>query len=92
MAPFAAGFGCASLATAGLSSLFTGLEYEFSSGEFSSSAGGTALGLLTFGQSKWIGAITKAGDEAIAPVATKIGQFGHDLVSPITGTLGSVFG
>ncbi|WP_167368177.1 hypothetical protein [Streptomyces agglomeratus] len=50
------------------------------------------MGLVTFGPVQVIGAITNVGDDVMAPGATKIGQFGHDLVSPITGTLGSVFG
>ncbi|GAA2435320.1 hypothetical protein ACFPFX_30275 [Streptomyces mauvecolor] len=51
---------------------------------FKSSLAGTALGLIAFGQSKWIGAL--GGSQ----VATKITQFGHDLVSPVTGLLGSL--
>jgi hypothetical protein len=41
--------------------------------------------VLTFGQSKWIGA---AGGST---VVTKVSQFGHDLISPVTGVLGSLF-
>ncbi|MCF3144601.1 hypothetical protein [Streptomyces platensis] len=62
--------------------MFTGIEHGFGSQQFWQSAGSAVLGLITFGQSKWIGALS-AGK-----VATKITQFGHDLVSPITGLLG----
>ncbi|MFJ1732422.1 hypothetical protein [Streptomyces sp. NPDC088254] len=82
---FAAGFAYASLGFAGLNTLFTGIGYGWGSSEFKSSVASTALGVLTFGQSKWIG--TLGGTKA----ATKITQFGHDLISPVTGLLGSLF-
>jgi hypothetical protein len=87
LAPAAGVFAYISLGAAGLSTVFTGIEYGFTSGEFASSAGSTALGLLTFGQSKWIGALSEVGGKVVAPVATKVTQFAHDLVSPITGVL-----
>lgn len=87
LAPFAAGFAWVSLATAGLSTVFTGIEYGIFNGKFASSAAGTALALVTFGQSKWIGALSEVGGTVVAPVATKVTQFAHDLVSPITGVL-----
>ncbi|MFE3640618.1 hypothetical protein ACFXOM_06305 [Streptomyces sp. NPDC059169] len=71
------------MGSAALSTLFTGFEYGFTSSEFVSFAAGTALVLVTFGQSKWIGAL--GGTK----VATKVTQFAHDLVSPITSTLSS---
>ncbi|WP_437579397.1 hypothetical protein [Sorangium sp. So ce887] len=70
-----------SIGTAGLSTLFTGIEYGFTSSKFASSSASTALVLVTLGQSKWIGAL--GGTK----VATKVTQFAHDLVSPITGVL-----
>jgi hypothetical protein len=77
----AAGFGYTSMAFAGLNTLFTGIGYGWTSSQFKSSLASTALGVLTFGQSKWIGAI------GAGTVATKITQFGHDLVSPVTSLL-----
>jgi hypothetical protein len=81
----ASGFAYTSLAFSGLNVLFTGIGYGLSSSEFKSSLGSAALGVLTFGQSKWIGA---AGGST---VVTKVSQFGHDLISPVTGVLGSLF-
>ncbi|MFJ6787055.1 hypothetical protein [Streptomyces angustmyceticus] len=81
---FAVGLGYTSLAFTGLNVLFTGIGYGWSSGEFRSSLAGAALSVVTFGQSKWIGAL--GGSQ----VATKITQFGHDLISPITGLLGTL--
>ncbi|MFV8132782.1 hypothetical protein [Streptomyces syringium] len=81
----AGGFAYASLAFGGLNALFTGIGYGWTSSEFKSSLGSLALGVITFGQSKWIGAL--GGGK----VATKLTQFGHDLVSPVTGELSSVF-
>ncbi|MEU1771112.1 MULTISPECIES: ALF repeat-containing protein [Streptomyces] len=82
--PIAGGLAIASVALGGISALFTGIEHGFTSSEFWASAGSAALGLITFGQSKWIGAV--GGSK----VVTKITQFGHDLVSPVTGLLGSL--
>ncbi len=90
--PLAFGLGIASVAVSGISTILTGIGYGWNSSEFWSSAGSTALGLVTFGQSQWIGALSKVGGKAVAPVATKITQFGHDLISPVTSTLSSIFG
>ncbi|MYS40697.1 hypothetical protein GTY23_05470, partial [Streptomyces sp. SID5998] len=81
----ATGFGYASLAFTGLNVLFTGIGYGWTSSEFQSSLGSAALSLITFGQSKWIGALGGA------KVATKLTQVGHDLISPVTGLVGSLF-
>ncbi|MFB6835370.1 ALF repeat-containing protein [Streptomyces hydrogenans] len=77
--------GYVSLGAGALSAVFTGMEYGFTSSEFAASAGSALLGLVTFGQSKWIGAL--GGTKA----ATKVTQFAHDLVSPIVGTLSTWF-
>ena len=81
--------GWVSLASAGLSTLFTGIEHGFGSSEFAGSLVGTSLGLLTFGQSKWIGATLEG---VASPVAKRVTQLGSDIISPITGTLSSLFG
>ncbi|WP_328741511.1 hypothetical protein OG436_01790 [Streptomyces caniferus] len=81
---FAGNLGYASLAFTGLNVLFTGIGYGLTGVEFKSSLVSAALSVITFGQSKWIGAL--GGSQ----VATKITQIGHDLVSPITGLLGSL--
>ncbi|MDN3058785.1 hypothetical protein PH213_30415 [Streptomyces sp. SRF1] len=75
-------FASVSLALGGISAVFTGIEHGFTSQKFWGSVGSASLALITFGQSKWIGAL--GGGK----VVTKITQFGHDLVSPITGLLG----
>ncbi|MGW9081249.1 hypothetical protein [Streptomyces kronopolitis] len=82
--------GAASLAFTGLNVLFTGIGHGWTSGDFKSSLASAALSVITFGQSKWIGALSKVDKNVFAPVATKITQIGHDLVSPITGLLGSL--
>ncbi|WP_329145194.1 hypothetical protein OIU91_10805 [Streptomyces sp. NBC_01456] len=64
--------------------MFTGIGYGLTGVEFKSSLARAALSVITFGQSKWIGALSGS------QVATKITQIGHDLVSPITGLLGSL--
>ncbi|MER5604385.1 hypothetical protein ABT085_46420, partial [Streptomyces sp. NPDC002265] len=91
LAPVAMAFGYVSLGTAAISTVFTGFEYGFGSREFAMSAAGTALGLITFGQSQAIGALGKVAIKGVvtevAPVATHITQFAHDLVSPVTGLL-----
>ncbi|WP_232543895.1 ALF repeat-containing protein [Streptomyces buecherae] len=76
--------GASSLAFAGISSIFTGIGYGFTGGKFVSSLAGTALGALTFGQTRLISAFGGTS------VATKVTNFGHDLVSPITGSLGKL--
>lgn len=78
---FAKGFAIASIALGGISAVFTGIEHGFSSQDFWKSVGSASLGLITFGQSNWIGAL--GGGK----VVTKLTQFGHDLISPITGLL-----
>ncbi|WP_234008761.1 hypothetical protein [Streptomyces sp. Mg1] len=70
-----------------ISTVLNGFAYGWTSSEFQASLGGTALGLITFGQSQWIGALGKVGGKVVAPVATKITQFGHDLISPVTSLL-----
>ncbi len=80
------------MAFAGLNTVFTGIGYGWTSSEFKSSLASTALGVLTFGQSKWIGQLSKYEDKVLAPVATKITQFGHDLISPVTGVLSALWG
>lgn len=77
---------------AALGTLFTGIEHGFSSSEFIGSAVGTGLSLVTFGQSKWLGAADKAlGGKVIKPVVDKITEVGEDLVSPVTKALSSIF-
>ncbi|MEV8390509.1 MULTISPECIES: hypothetical protein [unclassified Streptomyces] len=92
-APFVAGaagiLGWVSVGSAALSTLFTGIEHGFGSSEFAGSLVGTSLGLLTFGQSKWIGATL---DGVVSPIARRATQLGSDIISPITGTLTSLFG
>ncbi|WP_432072057.1 ALF repeat-containing protein [Streptomyces wuyuanensis] len=89
----AAGFFAAvSMGASGLGTLFTGIEHGFSSGEFIESAIGTGLSLVTFGQSKWIGAADKAlGGKLIKPVVGKIADVGEDVVSGATKVLSSIF-
>ncbi|MFJ5637060.1 hypothetical protein ACIQF5_31065 [Streptomyces goshikiensis] len=83
----ALGFGIASVGMSAISTVLNGFAYGWTSSEFQASLGGTALGLITFGQSQWIGALGKVGGKVVAPVATKITQFGHDLISPVTSLL-----
>ncbi|MGO4463159.1 hypothetical protein AB4039_38690, partial [Streptomyces sp. M-16] len=90
--PLAFGLGIASMAVSGISTVLTRFAYGWNSSQFWASAGSTALGVLTFGQSQWIGSLSKVGGKVVAPVATKITQFGHDLISPVTSTLSSLFG
>ncbi|MCI3927888.1 ALF repeat-containing protein [Streptomyces sp. AN091965] len=80
-APLAVGFGIASLIFTGANVVFTGLGYGWTSRKFFTSLAGGGLALLTFGQSKWIGAM--GGSRAV----TKVSQFGHDLISPVTSWL-----
>lgn len=89
----AAGFFAAvSTGASGLGTLFTGIEHGFTSGEFFESAIGTGLSLVTFGQSKWIGAADKAlGGKLIKPVVGKIADVGEDVVSGATKVLSSIF-
>lgn len=81
--------GWVSMGSAGLSTLFTGIEYGVDSGEFLGSLTGTGLGVLTLGQSKWIGHVLGG---VASPIAKRASQLGSDLISPITGALGSLFG
>ncbi|MDX3524066.1 ALF repeat-containing protein, partial [Streptomyces scabiei] len=89
----AAGFFTAvSMGAGALGTLFTGIEHGFSSGEFIESAIGTGLSLVTFGQSKWIGAADKAlGGKLIKPVVGKIADVGEDVVSGAAKALASIF-
>ncbi|MGI5048331.1 ALF repeat-containing protein, partial [Streptomyces sp. JAC25] len=81
-----------SMGAGALGTLFTGIEHGFSSSEFIGSAVGTGLSLVTFGQSKWLGAADKAlGGKVIKPVVDKITEVGEDLVSPVTKALSSIF-
>ncbi|MEV5944589.1 IS110 family transposase [Streptomyces sp. NPDC051994] len=75
-----------SIASAGVNTIFTGIGWGLDSPEFKQSLGNTSLALITFGQSKWLQA---AGAGKAVP---KISQFAHDLVSPVTWTLGKIFG
>ncbi|WP_208647980.1 ALF repeat-containing protein [Streptomyces tirandamycinicus] len=89
----AAGFFAAvSMGASGLGTLFTGIEYGFTSSEFIDSAIGTGLSLVTFGQSKWIGAADKGlGGKLIKPVVGKIADVGEDVVSGATKVLSTIF-
>jgi hypothetical protein len=85
-------FSAVSMGAGALGTLFTGIEHGFSSGEFIESAVGTGLSLVTFGQSKWIGAADKAaGGKLIKPVVGKIADVGEDVVSGATKVLSSIF-
>lgn len=93
-AAFAAGIakysGYASLAFSGISALSNGIGYGWNSRQFKESAASAALGLITFGQSKWIGTLANfKGASKLTKFGVKITEFGHDLISPITGWLGS---
>ncbi|WP_330287166.1 hypothetical protein [Streptomyces sp. NBC_00576] len=57
--PAAAIFGGIAMGAGALSTLFTSIEYGFTSGEFMWSAAGTALSLVTYGQSRWITPVAK---------------------------------
>ncbi|MEV6421048.1 hypothetical protein [Streptomyces sp. NPDC051662] len=88
MAAGAAVFGAISFGAAALSSVFTGIEHGFSSGEFYDSAIGTALNVFTRGQSKWL---VPAAKKVISPVVNKVAEEGKELVSSITSGLSSIF-
>lgn len=70
-----------------LSTLFTGIEHGFTSSEFMWAAAGTALSLVTYGQSKWITPVAKR----VAPVVKEVAEEGKELVSSITSGLSSMF-
>ncbi|MBW8738823.1 MAG: ALF repeat-containing protein, partial [Streptomyces turgidiscabies] len=85
-------FSAVSMGAGALGTLFTGIEHGFTSGEFVESAVGTGLSLVTFGQSKWLGAADKAaGGKLIKPVVGKIADVGEDVVSGATKVLSSIF-
>ncbi|MDQ0760572.1 ALF repeat-containing protein [Streptomyces canus] len=85
-------FSAVSMGAGALGTLFTGIEHGFSSGEFIESAIGTGLSLVTFGQSKWLGAADKAaGGQIIKPVVGKIADVGEDVVSGAAKALSSIF-
>lgn len=85
--PAAAIFGGIAMGAGALGTLFTGIEYGFTSSEFMWSAGGTALSLVTYGQSRWVTPVAKS----VAPVVKKVAEEGKELVSSITSGLSSMF-
>ncbi|UIX35297.1 ALF repeat-containing protein [Streptomyces sp. GQFP] len=86
LAPVAAFFGYVSMGAGALGAIFTGIEHGFTSGPFIESAGRAALGLVTYGQSKWVVPVAKK----VAPVVNKVAEEGKELVSSITSGLSSL--
>ena len=83
----AAGFFAAvSTGASAISTVFTGIEHGFTSSDFWWSAAGTGLSLVTYGQSKWLGAL-KPASTAVKPVVGKIAGVVEDGVSSITKDL-----
>ncbi|MER5387033.1 hypothetical protein ABT040_43565 [Streptomyces sp. NPDC002688] len=65
-----------------------GVSTTWSADEFFTSAVGTGLSLVTYGQTKWLGAADKAlGGKLIKPVVDKITEVAEGKVSSITKSL-----
>jgi hypothetical protein len=85
--PAAAIFAGVSVGAGVLSTLFTGIEYGFTSSAFAWSAAGSALSVVTFGESKLLTPVAKE----VAPVVKEVAQEGGELVSSITSGLSKIF-
>lgn len=70
-----------SVVAAGVSAIATGIEYGFTSGEFVSSAGRAALGLVTRGGGRAATAVAKPVVRTVEKAAGAASKMFYDLVS-----------